>query len=300
MEKNTDLEQMADNTQNITDQFLYTGFVDQDLENETGLGTYDFGETLVMLAPLGTFKGYANGSAIDETIDNDALDAIIAAYTGVELLLDVDHKSMRNVEERDTTAAGWIYDLTAVKDLGRVSGLYGRVKWTDIGRKLIETRQYRFISPVFEIENGKPTKLINAALTNRPAMDTIAPILNSEPEKDDVEMTKDEIIDLIKTTIEGMKSETVENGCSDKDDEKTVENTETVEEVKEEVVEDKEEEKVEEPVEEKEDEEVKEVIKEEVLNSAPSTIGTDITSNEWQNLHGEAFWKYLNTHKDLM
>lgn len=64
-----DIEQMADNTTNIKDQFLYTGFIDQDLENETGLGTYDFGETLVMISPLGTFYGYSTNGSVEEVID---------------------------------------------------------------------------------------------------------------------------------------------------------------------------------------------------------------------------------------
>ena len=64
-----DIEQMADNTTNIKDQFLYTGFIDQDLENESGLGTYDFGETLVMISPLGTFYGYSTNGAVEEVID---------------------------------------------------------------------------------------------------------------------------------------------------------------------------------------------------------------------------------------
>lgn len=176
-----DIEQMADNTTNIKDQFLYTGFIDQDLENETGLGTYDFGETLVMISPLGTFYGYSTNGAVEEVIDQEAIDHLVDEYNTnpVELLMDIDHKSMRAPEERDTTAAGWIYGLVSVKDLGRLSGLYGKVKWTDVGRHLVESRQYRFISPVFEVDEGRPVRIINAAITNRPALSTISPILNT-------------------------------------------------------------------------------------------------------------------------
>ena len=75
-----DIEQMADNTTNIKDQFLYTGFIDQDLENESGLGTYDFGETLVMISPLGTFYGYSTTGAVEEVIDQEAIDNLVAEY----------------------------------------------------------------------------------------------------------------------------------------------------------------------------------------------------------------------------
>lgn len=310
------IDEMADSTTNIKDQFLYTGFVDQDLENETGLGTYDFGQTLVMLAPMGTFQGYSDGKAIDEIVDEQALDAIVDEYQSNpnERLLDIDHKSMRVPEDRDTTAAGWIYDITAVKSLGVMNGLYGKVKWTDVGRKLVESRQYRFISPVFSIdESGRPTKLINAALTNRPAMATINPILNTDPEtkQDEIDMTKEEVVELIKTTLSEMNKaeekpaeDDVENTC-----EKQAENECATEDVKfEEQTEEKPVENEDVKVEEKKvDEDVKvdekkvdedEVIKEEVLNTAP-TIGVDInTGNKWKNLHGEEFFKYISEHKN--
>lgn len=269
-----------------------------------------------MLAPMGTFQGYSDGKAIDEIVDEQALDAIVDEYQSNpnERLLDIDHKSMRIPEDRDTTAAGWIYDITAVKSLGVMNGLYGKVKWTDVGRKLVESRQYRFISPVFSIdESGRPTKLINAALTNRPAMATINPILNTDPEtkQDEIDMTKEEVVELIKTTLSEMNKaeekpaeDDVENTC-----EKQAENECATEDVKfEEQTEEKpvenEDVKVEE---EKVDEEVKvdekkvdedEVIKEEVLNTAP-TIGVDInTGNKWKNLHGEEFFKYISEHKN--
>lgn len=243
---------MADNTTNIKDQFLYTGFIDQDLENETGLGTYDFGETLVMISPLGTFYGYSTNGAVEEVIDQEVIDHLVDDYNTnpVELLMDIDHKSMRAPEERDTTAAGWIYGLVAVKDLGRLSGLYGKVKWTDVGRHLVESRQYRFISPVFEVDEGRPVRIINAALTNRPALNTITPILNtSNPDDlntsnndnlevgenaDEIDMTKDEVIELVKELLK-KNSEVAENACSDeeviKDEVKNADN-DSIDEVK--------------------------------------------------------------------
>lgn len=229
-----DIEQMADNTTNIKDQFLYTGFIDQDLENETGLGTYDFGETLVMISPLGTFYGYSTNGVVEEVIDQEVIDHLVDDYNTnpVELLMDIDHKSMRAPEERDTTAAGWIYGLVAVKDLGGLSGLYGKVKWTDVGRHLVESRQYRFISPVFEVDEGRPVRIINAALTNRPALNTITPILNTSnsddlnttnndnlevgENADEIDMTKEEVIELVKDLL-NKNSEVAENACSDEE-----------------------------------------------------------------------------------
>ena len=333
-----DIEQMADNTTNIKDQFLYTGFIDQDLENESGLGTYDFGETLVMISPLGTFYGYSTNGAVEEVIDQEVIDHLVAEYNAnpVELLMDIDHKSMRAPEERDTTAAGWIYGLVAVKDLGRLSGLYGKVKWTDVGRHLVESRQYRFISPVFEVDEGRPVRIINAALTNRPALSTISPILNTTNNNnsevgenaDKIDMTKEEVIELVKELLK-KNSEVTENACSGKKvknadndsievkkedevvestpkEESSKDNTEKTDnkvaddstttsnsdDDKEDIVE-----KDEKMEDDSDDED--EVIKEEVLNSAP-TIGIDVGSStkKWQNLHGAEFFKYIETHRN--
>lgn len=333
-----DIEQMADNTTNIKDQFLYTGFIDQDLENESGLGTYDFGETLVMISPLGTFYGYSTNGAVEEVIDQEAIDHLVDDYNTnpVELLMDIDHKSMRNPEERDTTAAGWIYGLVSVKDLGRLSGLYGKVKWTDVGRRLVESRQYRFISPVFEVDEGRPVRIINAALTNRPALSTISPILNTTTNNnnsevgenaDKIDMTKEEVIELVKELLK-KNSDATENACSGKkvknaDNDSIEIKKESIETKKEdEVIESKPKEESSKDNTEKtnnkvaddstttsnsddvkeekmEDDSEDEVIKEEVLNSAP-TIGIDVGSStkKWQNLHGAEFFKYIETHRN--
>ena len=329
-----DIEQMADNTTNIKDQFLYTGFIDQDLENETGLGTYDFGETLVMISPLGTFYGYSTNGSVEEVIDQEVIDNLVADYNTnpVELLMDIDHKSMRAPEERDTTAAGWIYGLVSVKDLGRLSGLYGKVKWTDVGRRLVESRQYRFISPVFEVDEGRPVRIINAAITNRPALSTISPILNTTTNNnnsevgentDKIDMTKEEVIELVKELLK-KNSDATENACSGKKV-KNADNDSIEDKKEDEVVESAPKEESSKDNTEKTDNKVADdstttsnsddckedcikqekmdddddVIKEEVLNSAP-TIGIDVGSStkKWQNLHGAEFFKYIETHRN--
>lgn len=320
-----DIEQMADNTTNIKDQFLYTGFIDQDLENESGLGTYDFGETLVMISPLGTFYGYSTNGAVEEVIDQEVVDNLVADYNTnpVELLMDIDHKSMRNPEERDTTAAGWIYGLVSVKDLGRLSGLYGKVKWTDVGRHLVESRQYRFISPVFEVDEGRPVRIINAALTNRPALSTISPILNTTTNNDNsevgenadkIDMTKEEVIELVKELLK-KNGEVAKNECSDdkevKNEDEVVESTPKEESSKDckadadnKVADDStsssnSDDCKEDCIKKEKMEDEDDVIKEEVLNSAP-TIGIDVGSStkKWQNLHGAEFFKYIETHRN--
>lgn len=252
-----DLTKMAMNSTNLTDEVLYTSLVDKGEQDD--IPTYDFGESLVQIAPIGVFQGTApDGSPMEEKITKEALDEVLFNYDGSELLLDVDHRSMRAMES-DTKAAGWIYDLKVVDGLGRLDGLYGRIRWTDYGRRLIETREYRFISPVFKVDGGMPFALVNAGLTNRPALETIMPILNSkadnyggttvimktdntedekkldetkvenaapeqktEPEKKEGEDTDGE--DTKEKPTEETKPAEVTNTCSDEADKKPVEN----------------------------------------------------------------------------
>lgn len=315
-----ELTKMALNTIAIKDEPVYRGFLDEGKED---LVTYDFGSTLVKIAPIGTFKGYnaATNQPVDETIDNEALDSIAANYDGSELLVDFDHKSMKDPMSRDTTAAGWASELLVVKDAGDLSGLYCRIKWTDEGKQAVESRKYRFLSPTFQLdENNKPVKLLNIALTNKPAFTTLPPILNTEAttqediSKEYIDMTKEELIDIVNDCIDekmkalnacGETKEEVENSeVEEKTEEVTEAKEDTVEETVEEVVEkveEKTEDKIEDKVEatesdeDKEDEEEEtEVIKTEVLNSTPALVESKIDS--WKNLRGNDFVKWLSEH----
>lgn len=180
-------------------------------------------------------------------------------------------------------------------------GLFGRIKWTDIGKRLIENRVFRYLSPSWWLnERKEPAELTSVALTNKPAITGNKPIVNSAPvdkeilienEKGILDMTKEELAAMVAEMIdakladakkaeaveevkEEIKEEAVDNACSD--DKEEVKNAETetmaeeaVEEVKEEAV----------PEVEEEEEKKEEVIKIEALNSQPKTEGIDIIKN---------------------
>ena len=290
MNNETDkLDEMAMNSEPITDTIVYRGFVDENLDSDI---TYDFGETLVMITPIGEFTGSTvDGKPIKEIVDEESVKTM--AQQTEEVLLDRDHASMRT-NDRDSSAAGWISGFKAVVNLGDMSGLYAIVKWTSEGIRLVKDRIYRFLSPVFELDaNGRAIRLVNVGLTNRPAL-KMMPILNNE--------SNDNTISITETKT--MEDTNIENGCSDKKkdevrNEEVDVKTETVEEpVVDEPKEEPKEETKEEPKEEPEVEE-QEVIKEEVLNNAP-TIGTDISGKaEWENLKGQAFFNYLRKHPEV-
>ena len=259
-----------------------------------------------MITPLGEFVGSStDGKPTKEIIDEESI--IQMARQTEELLLDRDHASMRSQDERNTKAYGWISGLKAIVGLGDMDGLYGTIKWTPDGIELVKERAYRFLSPVFELDgDGRAIKLVNVALTNRPAL-PLPPIINSESEdgnkisitnskKDTDLMNKDEIENMIRDMVKQAISENnkteentevVNSECKVDETKKETTNEESkVEETK--VDETKEEKKVEETKDENK-EENKEVIKADVLNSAviQTTLGTSINGmDKWRSLKG--------------
>ena len=79
--------------------------------------------------------------------------------------IDYDHAiDFAAPEGRPAPAAGWIKELEA-----REGALWGRVEWTEHGAAALATKEYRYISPVFEHdEGGVVLRLLRAALTNNP------------------------------------------------------------------------------------------------------------------------------------
>ena len=268
----------------------------------------------VHLVPIGDFKGSdKDGNPIDEHITKESLDQIAEKLnSGDDVLCDIDHQSCKPGVERDSKAAGWFHKFV----VDPVKGLFASLKLTKKGREIVENREYRYTSPVFTLdENGHPNDIHSVALTNVPAFKGhISPILNSESseinkeenlnkEIINMEITKEDLIELIKNTVnemnikkeinEEIREELVGNSCDKKQEEIVeVKNEETVPETKEEV---KEEVKVEDKDEPKEE---KEVIKIETLNSAP--IPTVNAEPEWKNLHGKAFFDWCSKHQNCI
>jgi phage I-like protein len=190
--------------------------------------------------------------------------------------------------------------------------MWATIKLTALGKKLVENREYRFLSPVFSLnDKGEPIDIDSIAFTNKPAFKNhIEPILNSESneifnkEIISMDMTKEELREMITSIIsemkeaekteeikEEIKEEIVENKCSDEIKE-VVANEETTEEISEEKTEVVEEKTTEEkPVEA----EKEEVIKIETLNSAPTIKEVE---PEWKKLKGKEFldWASKNSH----
>ena len=325
-----ELNKLAKNSEPIKDQIVYRGFVDENADPDI---EYDYSaDTLVKISPIGKFAGSSpDGKRRVEIIDEQSV--MQMAKQTEEILLDKDHESMRGPDGRNTEAYGWISGLKAIVGLGDMDGLYGLIKWTSKGIELAKDRIYRFLSPVFELDaEGRAVKLVNVALTNRPAL-PLPPIINSEAEdeknisitdskKDTDNMNKDElnalVVEMVKKALDDVNKaklsaeiskEVAEEAAKQKIIDESLQ-TETKEEVKNEScqTETKEEVKNEEVTKEevtKEEvpekkEEKKEVIKAEVLNSSPVTVRTSVNGVEaWRNLKGEEFFKYLRAHPEI-
>ena len=270
--------------------------------------TIDNGTTEVQVATIGTVIGSdVEGNPVEQHFTEESLQKI-ADNTTDEILVDAEHSSEKG---GTTEAKGWLSKLSFIPG----KGLFGKISWTDIGRKLVENRVFRWLSPSWLIDKvtKEPVAMTSVALTNKPSqMGRIEPIINNSPNEEKIimEMTRDELVSLIKDTITNMnscsekKDEEIVNSCTDGEEKKEVAvnaeitdtetpitETETKEEPIVKTVVDKQ------VVEEEKKETVVEVIKEEVLNNAP-TIGTDISGKaEWENLHGKEFFDWYKKHQ---
>lgn len=321
-----DIEKMALNAKGWEDVIPYRGFVEQGIEEDD----YDF-ETWTMLAPEGTYVGTdTEGRPVKEVLDGEAFAKIAAGYSEDQAYIDRDHESMKAPLDRDTKAYGWIKELKALAGAApSYNGLYARIKWTDKGRELVKSRAYRFMSPTFELDDaGRPVRLLNSALTNRPNF-SLPPIINSETEHKETTVMEHTLdldalkAEIVNECVKRMKTAAAEQPKTEEPATEAVETTETkTEETKEAKAEETspEEKPVEQPKEPAAEESSKEersesanaesadasseVIKAEALNSAaesaPTVTGAMKQMDEWRKLKGEDLMRWCRRHPDVV
>ena len=146
----------------------------------------------VQVAPPGEFKGVLNKAdgtkkRFVQHLDRAAFERILNAWNAAgspELLVDADHASC---DGGSTRAYAWASNMR-VED----GGLFADFKFTDEGAKAVNSREFRFVSPVFDVaENGEIAALSSIALTNRPNL-PVSCVLNRESTGvKNVEDTKD-------------------------------------------------------------------------------------------------------------
>ena len=290
--------------------------------------TIDNGESVVQIAGIGRVIGSdVDGNPVEQELDEESLRKLADKLnaSGREILVDRDHASSKPGLDRDTSAQGWASEF----EVREGQGLFGKVKWSDLGKKLVENRVFRWLSPVFKLGSDKKPVDMNAiALTNTPSQMLIKPVLNQAADEESIEnkemvegkeMDIDEIKKIVfdvlkeaglvvdgKAVVEAVKREVAEEKLDKLEDEAEMKAAEAIvesaakEEVKNEACGE-----VKDEVKNEVCDEVKkeEVIKAEVLNQKP-TIGlaAKADADKWRNMSQSEFIKYIDSgayKKDL-
>lgn len=108
---------------------------------------------------------------VDDIAHAERIAAATASYHGSnEMVIDYDHQTVFGAKPGvggRAPAAAWSPKVFATKD-----GVFAEVDWTEAAATALDKREYRYISPVFAHDkDGRPTVVINATLTNTPALD---------------------------------------------------------------------------------------------------------------------------------
>eukprot|EP01132_Coremiostelium_polycephalum_P020925 gene20925-24871_t len=94
----------------------------------------------------------------------------------IDLPIDWEHATQRRASRGEEAPAGaWIKQLEI-----RDGALWGQVDWTPRGGLQVESKEYRFLSPVFDYddETKRIVRMVSAALTNIPNL--VMTALNQE------------------------------------------------------------------------------------------------------------------------
>lgn len=170
----------------------------------------------IQLTPAGYFRAIDGrpkepelnqGWLIDEKIAKNIINKI--AQRKNPLVVDYNHASL--IEGHEAPAAGW---MPANEFYWNDKGLKAKVEWTERAKTSIANKEHKYISPVFiyDTKTGEIKEIINAALTNTPALDGMAEaalsqFFENQQHKKGKEMASDILYTL------AMKSDTLFNLC---------------------------------------------------------------------------------------
>ena len=133
------------------------------------------------------------------------------------IVIDYEHQTLNALANgKPAPAAGWF----SAMEWREGDGLYATdVEWTDKARQMIQSGEYRYISPViaYDKETGVVTRLMSAGLTNDPAiegMEEVAALsdVRSHP-RDERSHKSEDVAALVRTSNEllaALKAKTAE------------------------------------------------------------------------------------------
>lgn len=141
----------------------------------------------IELIPVGSFRLKDRRGRKVMTLAARTVASVIAesfaAATGHVLPIDFDHRSFGPQGAQDSRAAGWITAMDVEGDR-----IFASVEWTDDGRRALEGRSYRFVSPVFKNRpDGTVVLIEGAGLVNNPALPELRQIASKDEHMDPIE-----------------------------------------------------------------------------------------------------------------
>lgn len=159
----------------------------------------------IQLFPAGWFGAPSGGQRwfLDASLAQRLIDAANSRVNDYQF--DYEHQSLNAPQASGPVpASGWFKSLTWVEG----EGLFADVKWTERAASLIQTDEYRYVSPTFRYdEQGNVRELVNAALTNMPVLDGMRQVAASLMFFDNGEKPMNENLRLVLCAIMGLKQE---------------------------------------------------------------------------------------------
>ncbi len=133
----------------------------------------------VLLTPWGSVESTNGGFVVDEESARLALEAF--DEHGTDLPIDYEHQTLGGAfasPSGQAPAAGWIKRLHAEPGVG----ILAEIEWTPQAAEMLGSKQYRYLSPVAVVRKGdrKLIAIHSAALTNKPAIVGMTPIVNRD------------------------------------------------------------------------------------------------------------------------
>lgn len=135
--------------------------------------------TRVLLMPWGNVRS-RNQPFI---VDDQAAQSIQAAFAEhrVQIPIDAEHTTVGGEfarPDRLAPATGWITSV----EVKPGDGIYGCVEWTALGLQLLRDKQYKYLSPVVQLDQatGRAVRLHSAGLVNRPAIAAMPALVNQD------------------------------------------------------------------------------------------------------------------------
>jgi len=138
----------------------------------------------VQLLPAGTQVMGRDGRWWNNSNPQAVIERTVAR--NVDLAIDENHVTDKEYNGVPTRAMAWLSNLT-VETNGEV---WADAAWTPEGQSLVESKAYRYLSPVFSFDSNTKEigAIIGAGLVNRPNLDLAA--LNSESQSPEEESMK--------------------------------------------------------------------------------------------------------------